>query len=177
MRRGKVRAGCDNSPPPPFLPTPAPPLRGKTQVILKEISSLLSLNLSGGLSFSNGYSVSTWAIPGLWVWWYGWYPAACVPLCFGASLKWHWNVVPDQHMDAAGPSNWFPAWYYRSIFKKADFLLCVISEFLRADLWWVLMNFYLMIYSLLKFKPLISMFGGFFSPVTHLGPLCLFFWP
>lgn len=57
MRRGKVRAGCDNSPPPPFLPTPAPPLRGKTQVILKEISSLLSLNLSGGLSFSNGYSV------------------------------------------------------------------------------------------------------------------------
>lgn len=56
MRRGKVRAGCDNSPPPPFLPTPAPPLRGKTQVILKEIS-LLSLNLSGGLSFSNGYSV------------------------------------------------------------------------------------------------------------------------
>lgn len=57
MRRGKVRAGCDNSPPPPFLPTPAPPLRGKTQVILKEISSLLSLNLRGGLSFSNGYSV------------------------------------------------------------------------------------------------------------------------
>lgn len=54
MRQGKVRqfskgTGCDNSPPPSPYTCP-PPLRGKTPVILKEISAPLKLILLEELS-------------------------------------------------------------------------------------------------------------------------------